>query len=78
MEINSLIFKNPVLKKNYEKEVPVDFILFCYFVAVCGTRSHCIFLPMIVKRNFLAQCKLCIHLGGSMSIICYEKGGEGD
>ena len=43
VEINSLIFKNPVLKKNYEEEVPIDFILFCYFVAVCGTRSNCIF-----------------------------------
>ena len=43
VEINSLIFKNPVLKKNYEEEVPIDFILFCYFVAVYGTRTHCIF-----------------------------------
>ena len=28
VEINSLIFKNPVLKKNNEEEVPIDFILF--------------------------------------------------
>ena len=78
MEINSLVFKNPLLKKNYEEEVPIDFILFCYFVAVCGTRSHCIFfLPMIVKRNLLAESQMCIHLDGSISLLKNELVGGG-
>ena len=44
-EINSLIFKYPALKKNnYQEEVSIDFILFFYFIPVCGTRSYCIFI----------------------------------
>ena len=54
MEINSLIFKNPVLKKNYEEEVPIDFILFCYFVIVCGTRSNCIFFADDCEKKIIS------------------------
>ena len=37
MQNNSVIFKYPVFKKsNCEKDVPLDFILFFYFIAVCG------------------------------------------
>ena len=39
------VFKYPALKKNnYQEEVSIDFILFFYFIPVCGTRSYCIFI----------------------------------
>ena len=42
-EINPLIFKYSALKRNnYQEEMSIDFILFFYFIPVCGTRSYCI------------------------------------
>ena len=61
-EINSLIFKYPALKKNnYQEEVSIDFILFFYFIPVCGTRSYCIFIADDQNR--------CGGEGGGLKLI---------
>ena len=77
MEINLLFFKNPVLKKNYEEEVPIEFILFCYLSLCVVLAPTVFFLPMIVKRKLLAHCQMCIHLDGSRSILKNELVGGG-
>ena len=68
-EINSLIFKYPALKKNnYQEEVSIDFILFFYFIPVCGTRSYCIFYcRWLLSPNYWPSAN-CVS-------ILDEKGG---
>ena len=69
MEINSLIFKNPVLKKNYEEEVPINFILFAILLQCVVLAPTVFFLPMIVERKIIGAVPIVHHLGGSMSIL---------
>ena len=60
VKINSLIFKYPELKKKLLGRVPIDFILFFYFIAVCGTRSQCIFLADDCENKFIGPV-LIVH-----------------
>ena len=53
MDIFSLIFKVPNVKKKYEEGVPIDHILFFYFIAVCSTLSHCIFFAADCEKKII-------------------------
>ena len=84
MEINSLIFKNPVLKKNMRKRCPLtlfDFAILLQCVVLAPTVFF--FFADDYEKKIISPVSNVLHLDGSMSIlknelvVCMCGGGGG-